>query len=111
MHPALKAILGGTAATVATMLAHGPFGLGEATIGRIERQAQAIVAKMEVPGTSVAMGRNPLRRDALLSGPADDFQRGGLTDCVAPIEGVRKTAWADGASPAPSGRPCGGGIG
>ena len=109
MHPALKAFIGGTAATVATVVAHGPLGAGERALGGIETRAAAVVRAQEVPGIAVRVA--PGTRDAVLSGPANDFQQQGFADCVAPLEGVRSVRWETGARLLPSGLPCGGGIG
>jgi hypothetical protein len=110
--PALvKFIIGLAAVIVMAWINHGPLGRGEALVGGLENQARAAVAKMEVPGVEVRLGRDPLSRKATLSGPANDFQREGqgsqpgLTDVVREIDGVSGVEWANPSpgAPAPKG--------
>ena len=100
--PALvKFLIGLAAALLVGWLWHGPLGHGAATIDGLDRQAQAIVTQAELPGVAVAMDRDPLARNATLSGPADDFQRDGmgsqpgLTGMTQAIEGISGVRWAD----------------
>lgn len=101
MSAAVKFLIGLAAVTAMGWIHHGPLGSGEALIGKIEAEAQAAVAKTEVPGVQVRMARDPLARVAILSGQADEFQREGqgslkgLNDIVAEIEGVSDVRWAD----------------
>ena len=71
MSRTLKFIIGLVAVLLMGWLYHGPMGHGEALIGALEAQAQAAVAKTEVPGVCVALGHDPLSRTATLTGPAD----------------------------------------
>lgn len=101
MSSTVKFLIGLVAAALMGWLLHGPLGRGEAFIGEVEARAQAAVAKTEVPGISVRLSRDPLSRMAILSGPADQFQREGqgelkgLNDIVAGVEGVSGVQWAD----------------
>jgi hypothetical protein len=96
-----KLLIGLAAALLAGWIAHGPLGQGEAYIGRLEAQSAAIVREADIPGVAVRMERAPLTRQAVLSGPADDFQREGmgqfpgLNDRVAGLGGVASIRWAD----------------
>src|SRR5687767_8081647 len=56
----------------------GPLGHGHRFIGSLETQARAAVAETNLGFVKVAMGRSPLRRVAILSGPANDLQRNGI---------------------------------
>lgn len=100
MPRALKFTIGLIAVLLMGWLYHGPIGQGEALIGALEAQAQAAVAKTEVPGVTVALGHDPLSRTATLTGPADPFQREGqgelkgLNQLVGDIEGVAGVQWA-----------------
>lgn len=96
-----KLLSGLVAALLAGWLQHGPIGTGEALIGKLETQARELVAATEVPGVGVTFARAPLSRTAVLSGPANEFQRNGmgempgLTGMVGSIEGVEAVNWAD----------------
>ena len=101
MSRSLKFLIGLGAVVLMGWVHHGPVGGGAALIDRIEGQARAEIAKAEVPGVEVRLGRDPLSRAATLSGPADDLQREGLggqrglNDIVGEIEGVSDVRWAD----------------
>ena len=101
-----KFLIGLAAVTLMTLLAHGPVGGGAALIDRLESEARAAVAKTEVPGVAVRLGRDPLSRHAVLSGPADQFQREGqgslkgLNDIVGEVEGISGVTWANPPPPA-----------
>jgi hypothetical protein len=101
-----KFLVGLAAVTLMTWLAHGPVGGGASLIDRLEADARAAVAKTEVPGVSVRLNRDPLSRQAVLSGPADRFQREGqgslkgLNDIVGEVEGISGVSWANPPVPA-----------
>ena len=96
-----KILIGLAAALLAGWLHLGPLGHGEAYVSALEQRARTAVAETGVPGISVSLGRDPLNRQALLSGPADAFQREGqgelkgINDLVREIEGVSAARWAD----------------
>jgi hypothetical protein len=101
MPPILKATLGLILALAAAWIWHGPYGRGEALVDRLEAGARAAVASAGVPGNSVRLGRDPLDRNATLSGAANDLQREGLgsqkgiTDYVREVDGIGAVRWAD----------------
>jgi hypothetical protein len=101
MSPALKFLIGLAAVMLMGWIYHGPLGNGERLIDRLEGEARAAVAKSEVTGIEVRLGRDPLSRVATLSGPANDFQREGmgqfpgLNDRVMEIEGISRVEWAN----------------
>ena len=105
-----KLSIGLAAALLCGWVAYAPLGQGMAFIDRVEAQAKAEVRDAAVPGVDVRLARDPLRRDALLSGPANDFQREGqglypgLNDRVLAVPGVGGIVWAD------SGRASGGSL-
>ena len=110
--PALMKFFAGLAAVLsAAWLNHGPLGGGEKLIEQIQGQAEAAVAAQAVPGVEVRLSRDPLSREAILSGPADRFQREGqgslkgLNEIVGEIEGVSGVRWAN---PPPSTSAAGG---
>lgn len=96
-----KLLIGFAATLLAGWVAHGPLGQGEAFVGRLQTRADAVIARTEVPGIRVRFARAPLSRRALLSGPADDFQRDGqgefpgINDRIAGISGVSGYRWED----------------
>ena len=96
-----KFLAGLCAALLAGWLSHGPFGRGEAFIDSVEAQASAVVRDAGVPGVRVRMARHPLRRQAILSGDANDFQREGqgaypgLNDRVRAVPGVGSLRWEE----------------
>ena len=101
MPPAVKILIGLAAALLAAWLWHGPLGNGAAFVDSLERQARAAVATTDLTGIDVRVGRKPLSRNAMLSGPANDLQREGLgsgkglSDLVREVPGIGRVAWAD----------------
>lgn len=108
MTPAVKFLIGLAAVFLMGWLYHGPLGNGERVAAELEAEARAAVAAAEVPGVDVRLKRNPLTRVAVLSGPANDFQREGMgqfpgiNDRIRQIEGINGVEWVDPAA-APSG--------
>lgn len=92
-------MIGLIAALVAGWIAHGPLGRGEVYIADVEARAQARVRAAAIPGVGVRMSRAPLSRTAILSGPANDFQREGigllpgLNERVTAVAGVTAVRW------------------
>lgn len=95
----LKLLIGLTAALAAGWVAHGPLGQGAAFTDQVEAQAKAVVRAADLPGVDVRLDRAPLSRQAILSGPANDFQREGLGNLpglnqrVADVPGVSGISW------------------
>jgi hypothetical protein len=73
-----KYLIGLALALLAGWIWHGPAGQGEKFAGRIEADARNLVAQARLPGTSVRLEREPLSRNLILSGEANDLQREGL---------------------------------
>jgi hypothetical protein len=99
--PALVKFFVGLAAVILmAWINHGPLGGGQKLIDRLEGEAKAAVAATELEGIDVRLSRDPLARDATLSGPADEFQREGqgslpgLNDRVRGVEGISNVRWA-----------------
>jgi hypothetical protein len=97
----MKILIGLVATLLIGWIWHGPLGHGERTIGALETQARAGVAKAELPGITVSLSRDPLARVATLRGPANDLQREGLgsqkgvSDHVRDVEGISTVRWDD----------------
>ncbi|HYI64479.1 MAG TPA: hypothetical protein VEW71_06290 [Allosphingosinicella sp.] len=94
-----RLLIGLLAALAAGWIAHGPFGRGAAYLDQVEARAKAMVDYAAVPGVTVRMARDPMSRTAILSGPANDFQREGigqlpgLNGRVAAVAGVSRVRW------------------
>lgn len=101
MRTAVKLLVGLVPALAAAWISHGPLGRGQALVDRLEREARAAVAKAELPAISARLDRDPLGRNATLSGPANDLQREGLgsqmglSDYVREVPGIAAVRWAD----------------
>ena len=101
MSKRLKFLLGLAAALLAGWISHGPLGRGAAFVDQLDGALQPLVPALNVPGVSAAMQREPLARTALLSGPADCFQRNGLGSLdgidgrVLSIPGMGRAEWTN----------------
>lgn len=112
MSKRVKFLIGVAAALVAGVVSHWPLGQGEAFVDQLEAPLQPLLASMNVPDVTGRMQREPLSRTALLSGPADCFQRTGtfasgkstevpsIDDRVLAIPGMGRVEWTN---PAPEG--------
>lgn len=101
MPTAVKFLIGLAAAWVAGWASHGPLGQGEAFVDRMEAQAKAVVRDSQLPGVEVRLARDPLKREAILTGTANDFQREGMgllpgiNDRVLDVPGVASVRWEE----------------
>ena len=99
MSPGVKFLIGLAAALAAGLISHGPLGRGESFIDALEARAKHRIRTTGLPGIEVRMQRDPLRRRAILSGPADRFQREGqgsypgINARIENIEGFSDLAW------------------
>ena len=100
--PAYARLLTGLiAALLAGWIAHGPLGQGERFLAGLDARAEAVVTEAELPAVSVRMDRDPRARRALLTGPADAFQREGrgnfpgLSDRILGLDGIGAIRWTD----------------
>ena len=96
-----KFLIGLAAALVVAMIAYWPVGMGTAFINRLETGANQMVARADVRGVTVQMQRAPLARTALLSGPANQFQREGMGSLpginrrVLAVPGMSRVEWTN----------------
>jgi hypothetical protein len=101
MSSPLKLLIGFIAALAAGWISHGPLARGEAFINGLEAQARLALREAEVPQVQVTMERSPLRRVAILSGPANDFQRRGvglfpgINQRIESIPGMAGIKWSN----------------
>lgn len=96
-----KFLAGLAAALVVALVAYWPLGMGQAFVDRLEEGANIMVARAEVPGVTVQMQRSPLARKALLTGPANQFQREGMGSLpginqrVLAVPGMSRVEWTN----------------
>lgn len=102
MTPFAKSMIGLGAALAVGAIAHWPAGLGDGMISRLEAEGQALVAGLGVPGVTMTMQRSPLlARTAILTGPANRFQREGMGSMpgidrrLLAIPGMRRVEWTN----------------
>jgi hypothetical protein len=101
MRPWTKFLIGLGAALLAGWISHGPLGQGEAFVGRLEAQAAQVVRQAELTTVRVRFSRDPLRRQAILSGVANDFQREGqglfpgINDRMREMAGISGIRWEE----------------
>jgi hypothetical protein len=94
-----KFLIGLSGALLAGWIGHGPLGQGEAFVGRLEAQANGVIRTAELPAVHARFSRDPLTREAILTGPANEFQREGqgqfpgLNDRIRGIAGVSRVRW------------------
>ena len=94
-----RLLIGLAVALAAGWVGHGPLGQGQAFVDGLDGQARAVIRAAGLPQIQVRFGRDPLRREAILSGQADQFQREGmgqfpgLNDRIAAIPGVSGLRW------------------
>lgn len=86
--------IGAVAAILLAALWHGPLGAADRFANRVQHSLQATIAYYEVPQMHAALHRGPLTRDVILSGTADEFQRGELARLVEDIPGVANASWS-----------------
>ena len=84
----------GVAATLAVgALWHGPLGAGARLAARMEARTQQLLVEWDMTQVRGKVAQGPLRREVLLSGKADDFQRGELKRLVGMLPGVEAVAF------------------
>lgn len=84
---------GSVAALVLAALWHGPGGAGDGLSRTLERSARIALRKYEMDRVSVRIEQEPLRRNLVLSGPADDFQQRELVRILGALPGVSSVRW------------------
>ena len=101
MGRATKFLIGLGAALLAGWISHGPLGQGGAFISQLEERAAQVVRQSELTTVQVRFPRDPLSRQAILSGTANDFQREGqglfpgINDRIRDMPGVAGIRWDD----------------
>ena len=75
---------------------HGPLGAADRFTGEVEHTIRQALIYNEIPEVNAHLHRGPLTRRVLLSGPADDFQRGQLMILMNEVPGVESASWSGG---------------
>ena len=86
-------MLGIAASLAFTALWHGPLGAGDRMATRAEVIARRTLDYYELPMIQARMQRQPMSRRIVLSGPADNFQRGELVRIMDQIPGILESTW------------------
>ena len=96
-----KFLIGLAAALIIAWIGHGPLGQGEAFVFRLEAQSNYVIQNAGLPAVRARFSRDPLTREAILSGQADEFQREGqgqfpgVNERVRAVPGVSGVRWDD----------------
>jgi hypothetical protein len=80
-------------ALAAAWLWHGPLGAADRFSAKVERDARQTLVAWEMTQVHAELQRDPLTRRVLLSGEADDFQRGELVRIIGAVPGVSSATW------------------
>ena len=87
-------LLSGMAAVIGfAALWHGPLGAGDRLAIKAEAAARAQLDRDEMFQVQARIQRRPLSRRLIVSGPADDFQRGEIIRRLDGIPGILDVQW------------------
>ena len=100
MNRALILAIGIAAVLGVTALWHGPLGHGDHFAAFVESNARAQLDHDEMTQVQAHLQRSPLTRRLILSGPADDFQRGEIVRRMLLLPGISEAVWDPGSLPA-----------
>jgi len=92
---ALALAIGVALSIAATWIWHGPAGAADHFARTAERQAREALDHYEMTKVTAHLHRGPLTRRLILSGPADDWQRGELVRLFSQVPGVSSATWSD----------------
>lgn len=84
---------GGVALAMAATAAWHELVAGERMATTIEHNARLQLDNDEMTQVQAHVQRNPLSRELILSGPADDFQRGEIARRMLLLPGVGAATW------------------
>jgi hypothetical protein len=97
----LSLLAGAALAIAAAALWHGPLGAADRFATRVERGAHQALEYYEMTAVTARLQRNPLSRQLILVGPADDFQHSELVRVLDQLPGVSSVSWSSGRSGLP----------
>jgi hypothetical protein len=90
-----NSLLAGLALTLAAVAAwHWPLGAADRFATRVQAYSRIALDNWEMTQVQSQLGRRPLSRQLLLSGPADDFQRSELARIMSNVPGVGRATWS-----------------
>ncbi len=89
---------GALAAILLAGIWHGPIGAADRFAAKVESTISEALVNNELPEVSGHLQRGPLTRRAVLSGPADDFQRREVIKLMHVVPGVESASWSRGES-------------
>jgi hypothetical protein len=91
----ITVVMIGLVATLAcAALWHGPIGAAGRFAQQVDRTSRATLDYYEMTQVTGRLQRQPLSRDLMLAGPADDFQRGEIQRVLGDVPGVRAARWS-----------------
>ncbi|MGE5562315.1 MAG: hypothetical protein ACM3ZV_03300 [Bacillota bacterium] len=90
----LPLAVGIVAAVGLAALWHGPGGAANRFRTEVNATIRSAILYWEIPQVSGHLHENPLTRRAMLSGPADAFQRGELVRIIDEVPGVSGASWS-----------------
>ena len=79
----------------AVPLWHGPLGAADRFSTHVEADARDALKDLEMPQIATQLRYNPLARELVLAGPADDWQKGELARLLSQVPGVHSVSWSD----------------
>lgn len=86
--------IGVVAALALAGLWHGPLGGARRFEAQVQYSIEKNLVYYEMTKVSAHLHHGPLTREVLLSGPADDFQRGELVALIDELPGVSSASWS-----------------
>lgn len=92
----LAQAIGALAAITLAWIWHGPIGAADRFTAKVESTISEALINNEIPEVSGHLHRAPLTRRAMLSGPADDFQRREVIRLMHVVPGVESASWSGG---------------
>lgn len=84
---------GAVAALAAAGIWYGPLGAAARLTGSVETRARDLLVTYEMGHIQARLHRTPLSRRLVLTGQADDFQRGELERMMEELPGVGEAVW------------------
>ena len=74
---------------------HGPIGTGDRLVSVVEHETRRVLVEWEMAPVQAVVARDPVKRTLILSGPADNFQRGELVRILNYVPGVGNVRWSN----------------